>query len=518
MPEHTKEPRQSRMIRRVPRFAETKFENLCAIAGALCHQAEEDESGWDYFVEFPAQHPPGPADTHPPPKSAFVQVKSVRQYRLTRRVKLSNALRAAQSPHPWFVVLVIANARNEPARLYGVHVWKDLIRLTLEKVRWAETDKVPLHKRYFTIRFDASAERGDNLLAWMHDAIEVVGPDYEQQKKTIFQTIGYEEGYGIAQVTFEPATGDEVLENFLGLGSGISLSRFVYTPARFGILSPEPERAWSSGVLHITPDPVTVCELRLRGPSAASPMVLSGHVYSPGIPGLSFEQSRLRFSTDFLEIVWTPGGKADCRMNFGGQEKKGLITIENFCTLIVWWQTGPVEAQIWLRGRRTICGAIPVGPPNMDLDWARVAKIVRLLRSIAGPVEESEIQLSLADLNSAAPDLIAFQELVEAPSLRVEFEPSSGTPPTFSSLLYYFYADVCECTFYALLERPIREDIVIEGRRRVTCGLPQLREGYVLRNATQDERGMMQDDYERHLHKQEETGIPLGLGDAHVFL
>ena len=64
----------------------------------------------------------------------------------------------------------------------------------------------------------------------------------------------------------------------------------------------------------------------------------------------------------------------------------------------------------------------------------------------------------------------------------------------------------------------MRENILIEGRRRVTCGLPELREGYVLRNAIQDERKMMETDYERHLRKQEENGTPLGLGDAHVFL
>lgn len=147
-----------------------------------------------------------------------------------------------------------------------------------------------------------------------------------------------------------------------------------------------------------------------------------------------------------------------------------------------------------------------------------MAKIVRLLRLIAGPVEQSHIRLSLADLSSAARDLIAFQQLVEAPSLRVEFEPSSETPSELSSLVYYFYADVCECTFYALVERPMRENILIEGRRRVTCGLPELCEGYVLRNAIQDERKMMETDYERHLRKQEENGTPLGLGDAHVFL
>jgi hypothetical protein len=143
------------MIRRVPRFAETKFANLCAVAGALCHPVGEDESGWDFHIEFPQPPLAGPSDTHPPPKNAFVQVKSARKHQLACRVKLSNALRAARSPQPWFVVLMTANAKSESARFYAVHVWEPLIRRTLEAVRRAENAKVALHKRYLTIRFDA---------------------------------------------------------------------------------------------------------------------------------------------------------------------------------------------------------------------------------------------------------------------------------------------------------------------------------------------------------------------------
>jgi hypothetical protein len=507
------------MIRRLPQWAEREFARLCAVEGVVCNHAEEDESGWDFHVEFPQQPIAAPADMHPARKTAYVQVKSTRRRdALVCPVKLSNALRAAQSLQPWFVVLVVADAGNEATSIYAVHVWEALIHRTLKAVRRAHNQKKALHKCGLKIRFNSADERGYHLLSWMQQAIEAVGPEYEQQKKSIFQTVGYEEGYGIMEVTFEPTTPDEVLENFLGLGSGLPLSRFAYIPARFGIPSPEPERDGSSGVMYITPNPDTVCEIRLRGPSTAVPMVLPGHMYSTGIPDLPFDQSRFRFSAGFLDFIWTPGRKADCRINFDGREKKDLLSIANFFTLIEWCENGPVEAQIWLGGKRTIRGPLSLGRSNINIDSTQVARTVRLLRSIAGPVEQSSIQLSLADLYSAERDLIVLQQLVEAPSLRVEFEPSPETPSEFSSLLYYFYADVCEWTFYALLERPIREDIVTEGRRRVTCGLPQLREGYVVRNATENDRRVMQDDYERYLHEREGTGTPLGLGDAHVFL
>lgn len=106
------------------------------------------ESGWDRLVEFPEKVFAGPADTHPPRSVAYVQVKSVhKRSPPTCRVKLSNALRAAQSPQPWFVVLVTAPTPKYPPRIYAVHFWEELIRRTLESVRRAENEKHPLHKR-----------------------------------------------------------------------------------------------------------------------------------------------------------------------------------------------------------------------------------------------------------------------------------------------------------------------------------------------------------------------------------
>ena len=60
------------MIKRLPRYAETELQRLCAKAGALCHAVDEDESGWDRLIEFPEKEFPGPADTRPPRAVAYV--------------------------------------------------------------------------------------------------------------------------------------------------------------------------------------------------------------------------------------------------------------------------------------------------------------------------------------------------------------------------------------------------------------------------------------------------------------
>jgi hypothetical protein len=229
------------MIKRFPRYAEKKLQILCAAAGALCHEVDEDESGWDALIELPTKSYSGPADTHPPRSSAYVQVKSTQNRHPRCQVKLSNALRAAQSPQPWFIVLVTAKSQNRPVKLYAVHVWEELIKKTLEAVRRAENEGQLLHRRLLTIPFTESDEkRDDQLIQWMQDSIDAVKPEYDLAKRAINQTAGYEQGSGTGLLTITANTEQEILNNFLGLGDGLRVSRFTFTPSRFGIASPKP--------------------------------------------------------------------------------------------------------------------------------------------------------------------------------------------------------------------------------------------------------------------------------------
>jgi hypothetical protein len=241
------------VIERLPRYAETELQRLCAKAGALCHSVDEDESGWDRLVEFPEKELLGPADTRPPRAVAYVQVKSVEKGALTCRVKLTNALRAAQSPQPWFIMLVTGEMREQPSRIYAVHVWEELIRRTLKAVRRAHNEGRSLNKSSLTIRFSQGDEKGDGLVQWMQDAIDAVSPDYEAAKRAINRTAGYEDGYGDAALTIEADNEEEILKNLLGLGKGLRINKFTFTQSRFGIQSPQPQFDFSSGVAHITP-------------------------------------------------------------------------------------------------------------------------------------------------------------------------------------------------------------------------------------------------------------------------
>jgi hypothetical protein len=340
------------MIERLPRYAEIELQRLCAKAGALCHSVDEDESGWDRLIEFREKEFSGPPDTRPPRAVAYVQVKSVEKG-LTCRVKLTNALRAAQSPQPWFIVLV--TGETQPPRVYAVHVWEELIRRTLKAVRRAHSGKRPLNKSSLTIRFRRCDEKGDSLVQWMQDAIDTLSPEYETAKRAINRTAGYEDGYGAAVLTIEANNEEEILKNFLGLGDGLRINKFTFTPSRFGISSPQPQLDFSSGVAHIKPEPAGEVEIRLREPASFRVIVLHGHAYVTGLPEVPDDQKTYRFSAGFLEMLWGPS-TSSFTAHLDRDQKHALATLENYVALNEWCAQGPVDLQVWFKERRAIGG------------------------------------------------------------------------------------------------------------------------------------------------------------------
>lgn len=498
------------MIKRLPRFAEVQLQSLCAEQGALCQEVQEDESGWDYLVEFPSEKHSGPADTHPPSKQAFVQVKSAERHRLTCRVKLSNALRAVQSRQPWFIVLMTANRGKSPVRVLAVHVWDEVMRDILKAVRQAEIAARPLHKVNHVIRFDENVP-DKNLIAWMAERIGAVG-NYEQNKKSIFETVGYEEGHGIGKVTFEAANAEEISMNFLGLGKGLKLKQFSFSPSRFGLTAPKPDVDFSAGIFHVSPNPVGNCELRMRSPHAMEQIVCSGQVFTTGFPGRPVSEQAFRFSTETIEMIWTPGKKWSFEVDLDWKKYTGLSVIEDFAKLNTWADRGPVDVQVWTNGKRMLAGTLKLQGAPLGKEGTQVLAAVKLLRIISGEIED-RLQLRLADL-FLAPGLATFIQIMSPSSFRCVFNPFPNAPSRIDSLLYYWTEKVGEHLFFALVERKVSEDIVIDGeQRRLTAGNPRFAEAYVFTNPSEADSHTIKADYDRHLSILSSGGNIWGLGD-----
>lgn len=505
-------------IKRLPRYAEIELQRLCAQAGALCHSVDEDESGWDRFIEFPEKNFSGPADMRPPREVAYVQVKSAQSRGLSCRVKLTNALRAAQSPQPWFIILVTSGIEDQPPRVFAVHVWGDLIRRTLEAARRTENERKPLHRHFLTIKFRSEDEKNGKLVNWMQEAIEAIGSEYSLKKRTINKKIGYEKGCGIGEFTLSADSEEEIIKNFIGLGDGLRIDNFTLTPSRFGLKAPVPEISISSGTIHITPEPRGKIEIRLRLKDNLHIISLQGDVYGTKIPYISENNEYIRFSAEFLEIILHPNGSINVTFNFDLTKKHRLDKFDKFSTIAQYISNDSIELQIWADRGRIMRGQISLEHSDKGslYDWSKLFLIIRLLRSIAGNMNPD---ICLRDICRAR-GLQTLSDIANAKSFGLEFMPAAEMEEDrFTVISYWFHFNINEYTFFAISVRYVKDDIFLDdGRRRVIAGEERIIESYILKNSSDIEQQMMENDYLRHNEQLSQSGELLPLGELLEFL
>lgn len=269
-------------IKRPPKFAENHFATLCSAGGAKAHKTQEDENGWDFFVELPTGPHSGPIDTQPAEPTAFVQIKSKTTSGANCQVKLSNALKAAASPLPFFIVLVLIPKGTTTPKLYAKHVWTDMVAQALHEGRLAERGGSSTNQKRLGIQFSAGDEVTGDIVQWMLAQISMIGGDYQVRKTKLYNETGYDKE-APGSVTFQ-GTRAEIYRNFLGVGNGLPVSDFFYSPRRFGMSSPKTDVKGTSGIIHIEPKSVSSCEIRMQGtpdtPAITAPAQL--YYYNPG--------------------------------------------------------------------------------------------------------------------------------------------------------------------------------------------------------------------------------------------
>lgn len=502
------------MTSRLPKYAERYFAAACSLAEALAHAPDEDERGWDFLVEFPKAKHEGHADTHPPPPSAYVQIKTTLRGKRNVRVKLSNALHAAQSRQPWFVILLDFDDKGKLVHAYAAHVWDGLMRATLMAVRKCELAGGQLNKKSFTLSFSAKDDHKTGLIEWMQSSIEAVGNNYEASKKELYETLGYEGGAGTGHMTITATTSDEIAEAFLGLGSGLKLSAFKFTQARFGLHDNAPLVDVKGGRMMIAPNSVGECEIRLRGPAGSA--VYPAQVYSFSTPDMSDEQKRLGFSTKFLHIISAfKQDKLNFKLTMNFDEKLDLVSLSEFCTIRSVMSVAPIDVQVWSSERRVLAGTLDQALSAHASQYAQLKDIVELCTQLAGSSAKT-VRLSIADFVKVWRSATIFQQMNSGNNIRMEYDPFTPDAVTAKHLVYYSSLHVGDRNFYVLLRRPISNVTDVDDRRAVYCGPAEILEFYCLEGDANEGSDRVVADYDRHLDSYPLDEKALELGDVNL--
>jgi hypothetical protein len=461
------------------------------------------------LVEFPAKDDPRSADLHDPILKVWVQIKSSEDDGRNCKVTLSNLRKSAASREPWFIVSVAKDASGQP-KIYATHVWTDLIERTLKAVREPDLQGHRLNKRFLTIAFTDEDERSvANLLDWMRACAEDV-PDYEQEKKRIYTSVGFEDGTAVGTISFENISPRALAREFLGLGDGLLASGTI-TPKRFNALDVARKRSFQNGKLFITPTTHLPIEIRLRGLDNSRQLKFPGKAI---VNAFVVNGPWYRFSGGGIEVVTSEKEGGTFERSWSSAKRESLTDLQGLGFLNSWFSMGSVDLQIWSDKGRIIGSTISA---DVDQDagawWKLFADVTTTLVDLAG-ARSNNIMLTVGEIVSTN-ELVLFHHMMTASSVRIEFQPLLPFPKGLNKGLYYAWADIGEETAYCLVERKLHRSNTLEsGDMQLDFGRPRIIESWIIRNADHHQRSMMQREYERALKKMKKVAE---LGDIRNF-
>lgn len=465
----------------LPRWAEKYFSLKCTEMDAICSRPDEDINGWDFLIEFPEEKHSGPAESRPPIRTAYAQIKSSIAGSLSVSIKLSNMLKARQSTDPWFVFLITKSNGADGIRIYGIHVFGDIIIDSLAAIRKADICGHQLHKKSISIDLRDHLISPGDVIPWMRSFMMGSQMEYSQKKTRISKLSGYENGCGTGNVVLQATSEDDLLNSFLGIGNGIVANSFSYTHVRFGIPDKSPLIDMKDGKLFITPEPRGECEVKIRGPVTQPSITLPGLIYPLSLPNLSPNKRRIRFSAPPVDIVWKFEDDISIEVEMDSSDRHSLTYLRNYSQIAEWISEGPIDIDISSQHGRFLRGTVDLD----HIDIGDLSIITQTLNDLAG-AEASKVSISMKDMLDAGEDFGYFYQVMSDRSFRIEFDTSDASDLGEKVDFIIYYADTCvgDWKFEAIAQRAVANDTTSGTCRRITATSPTFLEKRIFKRTS----------------------------------
>ena len=312
--------------RNVGAMGEHQLSMWASDAGITANRVEQDETGWDHFLEFPLPRASRsvPLDTQPKPLQCLLQVKATDGRAKRVSVKLDNWLRLVKTSLPAFFLVMEFDRKPTCQRAYLVHVGEERIREVLHRLRELSvgSSAVSLHKRSLTLRYTSDDELPSLGGAGLEKAIRRhVGHDpdlYERTKRELIKSVGYEERLGELRLMMLLPADDahgHLVDFALGRVDGLELAGGELRDVRFGIPAPEPKKTFPQGSVLRGGTFVQDTVLRFRWKRGKQAR-MKASVYSPrSVAGLVDHSAlKVRITNPFFELVATLTEEADAEI------------------------------------------------------------------------------------------------------------------------------------------------------------------------------------------------------------
>lgn len=228
------------------RMGETYFNNMCSTVNLTCNGSNEDNTGWDFVVEFPHGFDKAPlADKAPATKEFKVQVKATNDVKRKLAIKMSNLMRLCTTPMPAFIVFIEYNNKPQPEEIYLVHIDKDIIYHVLKRARAnsISNTRKNFHNSTLTISYSdkhrLKSLTGEALIDAINTCIPQSMDKYFEEKINLVKNLGYEKSsFQLKFNTKSKSDTDDLVSASLGWVDKIKILDTFGYDTRFEMLVP----------------------------------------------------------------------------------------------------------------------------------------------------------------------------------------------------------------------------------------------------------------------------------------
>lgn len=484
-------------VRWIGREGEKIFSLMCSQAQVTCNKAEEDDCGWDFIIRFP---PPLlvhiPIDQRGSGISALVQVKATGVDAQRWSISLQNALSLVNSPLPAFIVRIGIDAQKRQV-FRAIHLWRPQIERILTAARKAhvEGDEATNHR---TISFDfgPDTERAD-ILGWMRGEVEAVGErNYASLKQALVDTMGYEEGYGVANIKFSTADPDALLDLQLGLKKQIKVDHFSFTPKRFGILANKPDIEASEGSIEVIPNGRTGT-LRLRAPDGRQ-VFLPAEIFTASLPGK--RRTKARVKTGCIEMVIKTRGQVSAKAAIDPNEKVSVDILTAFALLHRSQRSERIKVTLSSEEQSIDLGYLNMNGVTLE-GWKQFLLITDALKRLILFENAPPPIIALNTIRAKFSQLVLLEGLFCDRTLRLEYTPVDELPEADppKKIIFLSYSEVIldELAIGVVASRPIVRDEMIADRRHMDMGPATILHAAIAKGAGGTMRDLYLDEVDR---------------------
>jgi hypothetical protein len=460
-------------------WAEDTFEASGSGGGVTINQARRDRRGWDFLAEWdtaPASNLP--LDRQKLSRTARVQVKSNKRAKAIAVIKLSNALRFAESHDPCFVVLYHLSRDKKTVDIYAKHFDNRLVERVLKRARQADADGIKdLHKLVITIPMDSEDFHSEDLFDWIKSICEGDPKAYTDAKSAYFETVGYEGSRYTASIRLPLARYNALVEHAVGFTPTFDPDWIELKDARFGIPASMPYLEGKAKDLVLLPKEHP-SQMIFEGTDSQA-VTIAG--VSRFFRNLTKERTSLvgSFISRYVQGRLYDDQRLAMNYSVTANEVDEIRRIFDIVSIMLMINEGAVNVTLKRDGVSVSTGQISVDKPLNDPDffsWVRY--YLRSLQSVMRSGDHPK--LSIDNLVDKLNDVVRFHKCIAEglATLKLDLDENYDGSPEITNLFGFASVRIGNSTFACFYRQQKTSLLATETAMTVEFGDPEVIEGW----------------------------------------